>query len=432
MDNVSFRIGMESFIDSEAQITTSNPFSAGSFIVAYNKEYNNANTDLQIVDARLYVDALIDNQQCRFPIHSKCAYNLLDAEGFGFTEGSLNQPIFFDDGVPSPIEYIDGQYGGTGVTSHTTNTLVWARSATTIQGSSHYADATHIAVNSAVIPTENFYVNGTSRFAKSGTFDNTLTAGTLVVNNNASIGGETTSAGKIILSGTTGSTSQIKFLRENSYSYFAAATGSSFGFCVNGKTVGDTNSELIIANGKVRPGTSDTVSLGTSEKYWSDLYATNIYSSVITATENIIGNLTGNATTATQLVEDVDGTLTPYSEGTAAIPVYFDNGIPKPCTAASLFSQFATSGSRTTTSYKLAITVAGQKREYTLLAASSSYAGLLTASTQTIGGAKTFNGNVTFNGSTSLLGTIFIDSTSYGTTLPSSGTEGQVFFVLVD
>lgn len=431
MDNVSFRIGMESYVGSEANFSTTNPFSAGSLIVAYNKEYNNTNTNLQVVDARLYVDALIDGKECRFPIHNECAYNLLDTEGFLFTEGSLNQPIFFDDGIPSPIEYVATQYGGTGTTSHTLNTLVWSKSTDVIQGSSHYADTTHIAVNSATLPTENFYVNGTSRFAKSGTFDNTLTAGTLVVNNNTSIGGETTCAGKIIISGTTGSTSQIKFLREDSYSYFSAATGGSFGFCTNGKSVGVENSDLVISNGKVFPGTSDTVSLGTSQKYWSQLYVTDIQASTITADTSITGDLIGNATSANKLVKD-DDARTSYTVGTAAIPAYFADGIPQPCDGSLLFSEFATYGSRTTSSYKLALTIAGQQRNYSLLAATGSYAGLLTATTQTIGGAKTFSGNVTFNGQASLLGKIIIDSTSYGTSLPSTGTEGQVFFLLIE
>lgn len=429
MDNVSFRIGIENGVGSESSITTSNPFSAGSFMVAYNKQYNNTNENLRVVDARLYVDALINNQECRFPIIPECTYNLLDAEGFLFTEGNQYHPIFFADGVPSPIDYVEGQYGGTGVTSHTSNTLVWAKNATTIQGSHHYADTTHIAINSATLPTENFYVNGTSRFTKSATFENTLTAGTLNVNFNASIGGDTTSAGKIILSGTSGSTSQIKFLRENGYSYFTAATGGSFGFCTNGKSVSGENSDLVISNGKVFPGTSDVVSLGTSSNYWSHLYATDIKATTIAG--DVTGDLNGNATSANKLVKD-DDNRTPYAEGSAEVPVYFVDGVPKACTPETLFSQFGISGSRTTSSYKMAITVAGKQRTYSLLAATGTAAGLLTATTQTIGGTKTFSGDVKFNGSTSLLGEIIIDATSYGTTLPSSGTEGQVFFLLIE
>ena len=54
--------------------------------------------------------------------------------------------------------------GGTGVTSHTANRLVWSTSATTIQAGYHYANTTKVAINSTSEPSYNLYVNGTSYF----------------------------------------------------------------------------------------------------------------------------------------------------------------------------------------------------------------------------------------------------------------------------
>lgn len=61
--------------------------------------------------------------------------------------------------------------------------------------------------------------------------------------------------------------------------------------------------------------------------------------------------------------------------------------------------------------------------------ASATQAGAVTVSTQTFAGAKTFSGAVTFNNNTNLNGAILLDATSYGTSLPSSGTNGQLFFL---
>jgi hypothetical protein len=54
--------------------------------------------------------------------------------------------------------------GGTGVTSHTANRLVWSTSATAIQAGYHYAATDRVAINYTSAPSENFYVSGTSRF----------------------------------------------------------------------------------------------------------------------------------------------------------------------------------------------------------------------------------------------------------------------------
>ena len=72
--------------------------------------------------------------------------------------------------------------GGTGKRSWTANRLIWTSDTTTLAGSNHYASSAKIAVNSTSVPTENFYVNGTSKFT-----------GAMEVNNMLKIIQETTS-----------------------------------------------------------------------------------------------------------------------------------------------------------------------------------------------------------------------------------------------
>lgn len=57
---------------------------------------------------------------------------------------------------------ITAAQGGTGVTSHTANRLVWSKSATEIQAGYHYANTTKVAINYTSEPTTNFYVGGTA------------------------------------------------------------------------------------------------------------------------------------------------------------------------------------------------------------------------------------------------------------------------------
>lgn len=54
------------------------------------------------------------------------------------------------------------KHGGTGNSSHTANRLVWTETATKLSGGYHYADTTHIGVNTTTKPSQNFYVTGTS------------------------------------------------------------------------------------------------------------------------------------------------------------------------------------------------------------------------------------------------------------------------------
>lgn len=70
------------------------------------------------------------------------------------------------DGTKDVILPVTGilatKHGGTGQSSHTANRLVWSETATKLTGGYHYADTTHIGVNTTTKPSQNFYVTGTS------------------------------------------------------------------------------------------------------------------------------------------------------------------------------------------------------------------------------------------------------------------------------
>lgn len=86
--------------------------------------------------------------------------------------GGVTTPVYIKDGVITEIIAIDGAHGGTGVSSHTANRLVWSTNATTIEGSYHYASTSKVGINYTSEPSYNFYVNGTSGFGGDVTISN--------------------------------------------------------------------------------------------------------------------------------------------------------------------------------------------------------------------------------------------------------------------
>jgi hypothetical protein len=84
----------------------------------------------------------------------------------GTAVGSSSHPVYIAaSGRATGVSVISTSYGGTGVSAHTANRLVWSTSATSIQGCNHYASSSKIGVNLTSEPSYNFYVNGTSYFA---------------------------------------------------------------------------------------------------------------------------------------------------------------------------------------------------------------------------------------------------------------------------
>lgn len=168
--------------------------------------------------------------------------------------------------------------GGTGNTSLTAKRLVWTESGTKMTAANHYANSTKVAINSMTEPTENFYVNGTSFFKDTVTFNNQIslksdtssafnTVGIMFGTNNACIGAST--AGNLGLY----AANQI-FIRPSS----GSSSKSDAGF--------------IVQETQIVPGATKIINFGSSEAEWKDTYTHNLK---ITGYENKFLTGTGTA-----------------------------------------------------------------------------------------------------------------------------------------
>lgn len=72
--------------------------------------------------------------------------------GTANTYGSNTQPIYWDNGVPTPLTF-------------TPNRLYYSVSDVSFSATGHFATSARLAINSTTEPMENFYVNGTSHFS---------------------------------------------------------------------------------------------------------------------------------------------------------------------------------------------------------------------------------------------------------------------------
>lgn len=141
-------------------------------------------------------------------------------------------------------------YGGTGVTSHTANRLVWSTSATTIQAGYHYANTTKIAINSASEPSYNFYVNGTSYFSNTVSVPSTL----MVRAQNT-----TTEGGEICLAADPNNSSYAAYLDVCS-NYFRVHSNGEERFSVNLSSYGTSKFTGLLQITK----NSNTVTIGSA------------------------------------------------------------------------------------------------------------------------------------------------------------------------
>lgn len=118
-------------------------------------------------------------------------------------------------------------------------------------------------------------------------------------------------------------------------------------------------------------------------------------------------------------------TASTQTVGSAALPAYMNGGTITACAAGSIFSALSwISGD--TAGPVISVTVAGQNRTSSIPSASESSSGIVTTNEQVFAGSKTFDSPIYFNSR------VVLRSTSYGTSLPSSGEEGQVFFLLIE
>ena len=115
-----------------------------------------------------------------------------------------------------------------------------------------------------------------------------------------------TISGKLTFSGTSADTANLAFSREG-YNYITFPSGGNLALATSASGDGIV---VGISNAGMYPYSNNTKTLGTSDKKWSNVYATTF-----------TGALSGNASTATA--------LTSKSIGSATNPVYFDaNGKP--------------------------------------------------------------------------------------------------------
>lgn len=376
--------------------------------------------DFKRENARLYVHiADLTGQLHSLPVHPNYSYALLSpGNDEALAIGENLNPIYFLDGMPVAF---DTTLGGP---SDDDEDKAYYTPVYLKQGTFTLCEGTTVT-SKAQIFSGNKTFNNTVTIGESTTLNSTLSVGddatfskNVAITDNISVGGTAiisdcaTFENEIILSGTTDSASQITF-EKNGASFFSASNAAGyFAFIPKGKNTNTSNADLIIDDGVVYPGSNDNVNLGSSTNKWKNIYATSFN-----------GDLVGNASSANK--------LNGVAAGSQTIPVYFSDGLPVQCTPEGVFSAFSKSASDTSTN-TLSLTICGFNRIATIGAATSTTAGLLSATTQTIGGAKTFSNDVTFNKKVSLLDTIVIDATSYGTSLPTSGVEGQVFFLLID
>ena len=93
-------------------------------------------------------------------------------------------------------------YGGTGLSSFTANRLYYPSSTSALSAGTHYVDNTHIAINSTTVPSYNLYVNGSSYFYSTASFNGTI-ATTLAANSAVVTDGSKNLAARSITNNTT-------------------------------------------------------------------------------------------------------------------------------------------------------------------------------------------------------------------------------------
>ena len=122
--------------------------------------------------------------------------------------------------------------------------------------------------------TGNIQVNGGIGVSKNSYFGGDVTADQFHITNGSEIG-------------------HITFARGD-YNYIHAKTSEGkIAFVVDGKSIGNETSEMIIQDGRIAPGTTNITNLGTSALRWKAIYG-------------VIGNFSGNLTASGNL--NINGT----------------------------------------------------------------------------------------------------------------------------
>jgi hypothetical protein len=104
----------------------------------------------------------------------------------------------------------------------------------------------------------------------------------------------------------TSAAKHIEFKR-GGWNYFATPASGCFAFLPNGASTGEDNSRLVIENGGIRPGKTNTYDLGTSSKYWKAGY---IQTLAVSANATVGGTLTVTGKTTLNGALEVAGATT--------------------------------------------------------------------------------------------------------------------------
>ena len=180
--------------------------------------------------------------------------------------GGINQPIYWKNGVPDPISYLDVHYGGTGYSSDVTanRVVISATSAQNVQqirpSTTHYATDTALAVNKTSITSGyNFEVSGKSR------------------HDGAVVNTGNTSTKTLTISSTTAE-AHIQFTRtgSNYYNYIIFPSDSSIAL---GTAASSAGTLVRLKSGALFPERTDEINLGTSALKWKGIYTNllNVY-----------------------------------------------------------------------------------------------------------------------------------------------------------
>jgi predicted acyltransferase (DUF342 family) len=185
-----------------------------------------------------------------------------------------------------------------------TGDTVTISGATTINGAATFKNGATVTKNGLTVSDGGLTVTKGGLIVSAGGANIT---GTLSVSDIATV--------KQLVISNTNAVKHIAFKREG-LNYVTAPTDGGVAFIPNGKELLETNSNLVVRGENVIPGATNKISLGTDGRRWSTIYGNTLNISgastltgEITAPGGIIGDLTGNATSADKASADGDGNV---------------------------------------------------------------------------------------------------------------------------
>lgn len=240
---------------------------------------------------------------------------------------------------------LNGVLGSNEVNNHI---LTWDKSSECIKASDYYV-STSVNNNSNQIPTSSAVytaINNGFNTNNACLFRGTYTP--------ASTSNATT------LGGTWNNSSGPVSGKSQGYMWIVASGGYFYDIIVEAgdliicgiDTPVDKSSYYVIQK-NIDPSTYVTLA-GAQTITGTKTFADVIVNGSLNVSGNIVGSLTGNATSATKLYSSAQ-------VGSASLPVYFNQGVPVACTASSIFSSLTCSATNA-----ISATIAGQTRSISI------------------------------------------------------------------